>query len=171
MRQTLLVILLAALAVPAVAAAEGATPGDGSLSVRGGDGVVELRNLRGVAIGLVGQGRLEIENDDCDALNVWDAQREFTTRRFKQRELEFVTVCVFTGRGIRFRLLTSPISMRIEGNDISMSAAGRGVGFIKGKGGLADGTYAANGAEHASLPDAGRRVFLLGPQPQPLRVD
>jgi hypothetical protein len=168
MRQTLLLIVLVAFVVPAIALAEGATPGDGSLSVRGGDGIVELRNVRGLAIGLVGQGRVEVESEDCDAVNVWDAEREFTKTRLKPRDLELVTVCVFAGRNVRFRLLTSPLNVRLDGINISLTAVGRGVGFVKGKGGLLDGTYAANGGEYASLPDAGRRFFLLGPQPQPL---
>lgn len=168
--KTLLLMLLAALAVPSFASADRAVPGDGTLSVRAGDGAVELKTFRGVAIGLVGQGVLRIEDPKelgCDALNVWGAEREFEKSKFKQREFNFVTVCVFQGKDIRFRLVEPQASVQLQGWDISLSAVGRGVAFLKGKGGASDGTFAVNSSEYLSLPDEGRR-FLLGPQPAPL---
>jgi hypothetical protein len=173
MRRTLPIVLLVALLVPAGALATRVTPGDGTLSVRNGDGNIELKNLRGAVIGLVAQGRIEVESpkdDDCGALNVWGAEREFETSKFKQREFDFITICVFAGKDIRFRLVGQQTTVRLQGKDISLSAVGRAAAFLKGKGGAADGTYSVNSGEYASLPDDGRR-FLLGAQPLPLSLE
>jgi hypothetical protein len=177
-RKALVLTLLIAALVPAVALADvGAVPADGTLSVKGGDGFVSL-NLRGAAIGLVGLGRVEIEapkDDDCDALNVWGAEDEKTRlkpARVKKGETtaDLVTVCVFTGKDIRFRLIGQHL-VRLDGKNISLSAVGRGPVGLKGAGGLTDGTYSVNGADYTSLPDEIKR-FLLGPpaSPPPLSI-
>ena len=172
-RKALVLTLLVAAVVPAAALADvGAVPADGTLSVKGGDGFVFL-NLRGAAIGLVGFGRVEIEapkDDDCDALNVWGAEDEKTRlkpARVKKGETtaDLVTVCVFTGKDIRFRL-TGQNLVRLDGKNISLSAVGRGPVAIKGAGGLTDGTYSVNGGDYTSLPDEIKR-FTLGPLPPP----
>jgi hypothetical protein len=170
MRRSLLIALLAALALPGLAAADKTAPGDGTLSVRAGIGTVELKNFRGVLIGLVGQGTLRIEDPKdlgCDSFNVFGAEREFEKSKFKAREFDFVTVCVFGGKDVRFRLVDPQTSVQIQGRDISLSAVGRGVALLDGKGGGPDGTFSVNAGEYLSLPDEGKR-FLLGAQPVPL---
>jgi hypothetical protein len=170
-RRALVLTLLVAVAAPAAALAEvGAVPADGTLSVKGGHGFVSL-NIRGAAIGLVGLGRVEIEapkDDDCDALNVWGAEDEKTRlkpARVKKGETtaDLVTVCVFTGKDVRFRLIGQYL-VRLDGKNISLSAVGRGPVAIRGTGGLTDGTYAVNGGDYTSLPDETKR-FQLAPQP------
>ena len=167
-RRALLLALLVAAAVPVVALAA-AAPADGTLSVKAGDGQVSL-NLKGAVIGLVGQGRVEIEapkEDDCDELNVWDADVEKTrlkpTRVKAPNTGAFVTVCVFSGKDVRFRLI-GQYQVRLTGKKISLSAVGRGPVTVKGDGGANDGTYAVNGSDHVSLPDDVKR-FVLGPLP------
>ena len=171
-RKALLLTVLAAALAPAAAWADPtAVPTDGTLSVKNGDGSIAL-NLRGAAIGLVGNGRVEVEaprDDDCDALNVWGAEDEKT--RLKPARVrkgatpaELVTVCVFTGKDVRFRLIGQN-HIRLEGRNISLSAVGRGPVTIRGDGGL-DGTYAVNGGDYTSLPDEPKR-FILGPLPPP----
>jgi len=172
-RKPLLLTLLAAALAPAAALADPvAVPSDGTLSVKNGDGQVVL-NLRGAAIGLVGNGRVEVEapkDDDCDALNVWGAEDEKTrlkAARVKKGETtaDLVTVCVFTGKDVRFRLIGAN-KILLEGKNISLSVVGRGPVAIKGEGGVADGTYSVNGGEYTSLPDKLER-FTLGPLPPP----
>lgn len=161
MRRALCLAAIAALALPASALAIGLTSGDGTLSVRDGDGFVFL-SLRGAMIGRLGSGTLEIEvpvDRDCDSLTVWGA--EDSGDWLRQREVGLVTVCRFAGRGIRFRVATTaPQTIRMRrARALDFSAVGRGVGFIRGAGGV-DGTYSVDGAAYASLPDDGERVVF-----------
>jgi hypothetical protein len=170
MRRSLVIALLVALTLPVGAFAAETAPGDGTLSVRNGDGVVAL-NLRGVVIGFVGNGRLEIErakDTDCDALNVWGAERERDAvkrdelGRVVRDELgKPVAICLFIGKDIRFRLAAGANELRLVGNKISLSAVGRGVVALKGRGGQQDGSFAVNGQEYRSMPDE-RRQFVVG---------
>jgi hypothetical protein len=124
-------------------------------------------------IGLVGLGRVEIEapkDDDCDLLSVWGAETE-KTRLKPDRGGDFVTVCVFSGRDVRFRLIGQH-EVRLTGKDgigkdISLSAVGRGPVSIKGSGGERDGTYSVNGGDYVSLPDELKRIVLGTPAPPP----
>jgi hypothetical protein len=161
MRRTALLILLVCLALPAAALAAAAAPGDGTLSVRNGNGNVRLVLERGVAIGRIGDGQLIVvdpKNNDCDALLVWDdgdraqpiARAVVLPTRFDV-ELR----CTFKGTNMRFRLGGPDGSnLRITGTEIGLSAVGKGSGRVKGQPlDAADGTYAVNGEDYASLPD------------------
>jgi hypothetical protein len=165
MRRFFVLPILAALALPVAAYADAQGPGDGTLAVRNGDGGVTL-NARGALIGLVSRGRVEVESPkdaDCDALSVWGAEREKV--QLKANELVGpVTVCVFGGKDVRFRLVGGPYHVRLFGQDISLSAVGKGVVTIKGQGGP-DGAYSVNGGEFASLPDEAKRFVLSSPTP------
>jgi hypothetical protein len=79
---------------------------------------------------------------------------------------DLVTVCVFTGKDIRFRLIGQNL-VRLDGKNISLSAVGRGPVAIKGAGGLTDGTYSVNGGDYTSLPDEIKRFMLAPPPPSP----
>jgi hypothetical protein len=167
MRRSAFFALLVALTLPVGALAAESAPGDGTLSVRNGDGLVAL-NLRGVVIGFMVNGRLEIERADCDALAVFGAERERDA--LKRDELgrlvrdEFgrpTPVCVFAGKNIRFRLAAAGNELRFTGNKISLSASGRGVATLDGKGGGQDGAFAVNGTDFRSMPDE-RRQFFVG---------
>ncbi|MGH3104486.1 MAG: hypothetical protein ACRDN6_10385 [Gaiellaceae bacterium] len=165
MRRTLFLTLLAALAVPATAAALKLAPGDGTLSVRNGEGFVSL-NLRGAVIGKIGAGTLEIdiaENEECASLSVFGEERK--GERLKLVDLNVVrTVCVFGGTDIRFRLVSGHQILRIrKAREVGVSAVGKGFVVLKGAGGLQDGQYALNGEDYASLPDELERFQLAAP--------
>jgi hypothetical protein len=165
MRRTLLLTLLAALAVPAAALAAKTAPGDGTLSVREGDGTVQLE-LRGAILGRIGSGTLWIDdpqNGDCDTQLVWGADDVETRAVFSKGEFELR--CVYTGLNIRFRLVGGDHDISIvRGRDVAISAVGRGTAFLRGRGGitgLPDGTYSIDARDYVSLPDVGRE-FEIG---------
>lgn len=171
MRRLLCLGLLSALLAPAAAwAGPTAPPEDGTLSLRNADGGIYLK-LRGVAIGRLGSGTLEIEllgEQDCADLNVWgdeDGPRDFI--RFRETG-ELLTICRFAGKRIRFRLSGAPLTLRIKwGRNVNLSAVGTGAGTLNGLGGLNDGLYALNGAPYASLPDLLTPIVIVPPR----RVD
>jgi hypothetical protein len=173
MRRTLLLALLAALAVPASALAVQAAPGDGTLSVREGDGTVQLE-LRGSILGRIGSGTLWIDDPKaghCDGPLVWGAEAE--TARLEVAKGDVLLRCVYTGTNIRFRLVGGDHDITIvRGRDVAISAVGRGLAFLKGRGGitgLPDGTYSIDGRDYLSLPDVGKE-FEIGTPFGPLPV-
>jgi hypothetical protein len=165
--------LLAVLAVPAVAAALPSAPGDGTLSVRNGDGLIRLELIRGAAIGRIGDGTLTVvdpHNDDCEAPLVWDdgerAEFEKKIVVVRSEPTVFETRCVFRGVDMRFRLIGHDgDTFRLRGESIGLSAVGRGSVYLDGRGEGPDGTYSLNGEEYASLPDDGRTLRLAAPDP------
>jgi hypothetical protein len=171
MRRTLLVTLLAALAVPASALAVQAAPGDGTLSVRDGDGTVQLE-LRGSILGRIGSGTLWIDDPKaghCDGPLVWGAEGE--TAKLDVAKGEVQLRCVYTGTNIRFRLVGGDHDITIvKGRDAAISAVGRGRAFLKGRGAitdLPDGTYSIDGRDYLSLPDAGKEFEIGTPLGSP----
>lgn len=172
MRRTLLFTLLAALAVPAAALASQAAPGDGTLSVREGEGTVQLQ-LRGAILGRIGSGSLWIDDPKaghCDGPLVWGADVESTRAVFVNGEIELR--CIYTGTNIRFRLVGGDHDISIvRGRDVAISAVGRGMAFLKGRGaftGLPDGTYSVDGRDYVSLPDIGREIEIGTPIGSPV---
>jgi hypothetical protein len=165
MRRLFLITLLVCLAVPSAALALRFAPGDGTLAVRNGEGMLRL-DITGAVIGRLDAGRLELVSprvDDCDEWDVWGADR--TTSRSPK---EGTTTCVFTvflrtPEPIRFRVvlgLRETLAIR-NASGFSLSAVGQGSGFIKGAGEV-DGVFSLNGDRFSrSLPDAGLG-FTLG---------
>lgn len=169
MRRTLLLAVLAALAVPAAALALKAAPGDGTLSVREGDGTIQLE-LRGAIIGRIGSGTLWLDDPKsglCDEQLVFGADVESTRAVYSKGEYELR--CVYTGTNMRFRLVGGDHDISIvRGRDVAISAVGRGTAFLRGRGaisGLPDGTYSVDGRDYVSLPDAGRDLQIGTPLP------
>jgi hypothetical protein len=169
-RRTAFLIVLSCLVLPASAMAGLATVGDGTLSIRNGDGQMRLTLDRGVAIGRIGSGSLTVvdpKNDDCYALLVWDdGERAEPVPVVVEKALELREFrCVFKGTNMRFRLGgLEGSNFRIVGTEIGLSAVGTGIGRIKGR--LldpVDGTYAVNGEEYASLPDDWKVFQLAAP--------
>jgi len=170
MRRTLLISLLATLAVPAAAVASSASPGDGTLSVREAEGTIQLE-LRGAVLGRIGSGALWIDDPKaghCDGPLVWGADVE-KPRFTVDAETGLTTLrCVYTGANMRFRLVGGDHDIHIvRGRDVSISAVGRGKGFLKGTGGTSDGTYALDARDYVSLPDEGRKITIGAPPANP----
>jgi hypothetical protein len=166
MRKTALLSMLLALLVPAAAWAAGHALGDGTLSVRNGEGLVRLDLDRGVAIGRVGSGKIELIEPtdlDCTTSRVWDdGERAVPFETLLTIDGEERFACIFRGENMRFRIAANDGDVvRLQGKDIALSAVGRGTGFIKGrKDSKPDGTWALNGEDYVSLPDE-RQFFKL----------
>jgi hypothetical protein len=166
MRKTALVTMLLALLLPAAAWAAAGLVSDGTLSVRNGDGLVRLDLDRGVAIGRVGFGRIELIEPaelDCATLRVWDdGERALPFETLLMIDGEERFACVFRGENMRFRIAAGDGDVvRLQGRNIGLSAVGIGSGFIKGrKDSRLDGTWSLNGEAYTSLPDE-RETFRL----------
>jgi hypothetical protein len=147
MRRLLPILLVIALAAPIAAFARSAVPGDGSLSVRNGDGQVRLL-IRGAVIGKVESGRLTVIDPakDCDLLLVWETDappREWTTT-------DGETACTFTGTDLRFRFVGGLNEVRVIGSGVYLSAVGKGSARLRGTA----GTYSVDGGKYVDLPAA-----------------
>jgi hypothetical protein len=145
MRRILTLLLVCALAAPVAAYARSTVQGDGSLSVRNGDGQVRLL-IRGAVIGKVERGRLVVVDPikDCDALLVWETDappREWTTA-------DGETACTFTGADLRFRFVGGLNELRVVGGGIHLSAVGKGSARLRGTG----GTYSVDGGKYLDIP-------------------
>jgi hypothetical protein len=180
MRRTALIIMLCALLVPAAALAGPRVLGDGTLSVRNGDGLVRLDLDRGVVIGRLGKGTVELvgaADPACASALVWDDGEQIVGQIDARTTVDgnVAVRCVYAGQNLRFRLLGSDSqTIRLIGDNISLSAVGRGRGQIKGQSSLlnakrasTDGTWAKNGDDYASLPDEAERFVLQAPVPPP----
>jgi hypothetical protein len=170
MRRFALLSLLVALLVPAAAYAVRNAPGDGTLSVRNGEGMVNL-SVRGVIIGRFDSGRLVVHaprDGDCDLLEVWGATRE----KPWTDEDGVVYACQFFGRNIRFRFVGGQHVIRIgrpqvPARDIDLSVVGRGTAHLKGATGLLDGVYSRNGEPYQPLPGEGLSFRIGAPAATP----
>ena len=160
MRRLLVLTLLVALAAPAAAYAVARSPGDGTLSVRNGQGVVNV-NVRGAIIGRFDSGTLFVKAKtaaDCDDVQVWGPTRERPIVD-ENGDVE----CRFIGRDVRFRLVGGQRSVRIRnGRDIDLAVVGRGFVYLRGIG-VQDGQYSVNGEAYQSLPDEGGAFELSAP--------
>lgn len=172
MRRTALVSVLLALLLPAAAWAAKSVLGDGTLSVRSGDGTVRIDLDRGVAIGRIGSGRIELvdpKDTGCATALVWDAGEQILGVA-EERTVDAEKLCVYRGLGLRFRLVGSDAkSIRLVGQNISLSAVGRGKGWIRGSANDLDldGTWSLNGEDYVSLPSARQGFALVAPKTVP----
>jgi hypothetical protein len=166
-------LLLFGLLVPATAWAVKGTPGDGTLSVRNGDGQIRLSLERGVAIGRIGDGTLTVIDPvtgDCDQPLVWDdgeRAEPITKEVVMPTRIDIELRCIYKGDNMRFRLNGADADrLMFVGTSIGLSVVGKGTGRIKGSPlGLPDGTYAVNGEEYASLPDDWKGFQLAAANP------
>jgi hypothetical protein len=160
MRSLIVVLVVGALVAPATALALKRAPGDGTLAIKGGEGIVRLE-LRGAVIGAIARGTLVVvdpEDNSCDKPLVFDA--DTAVRRIEPGDLGQKRVaCFYTGSNMRFRFVGGQNELRLNGRGIGISAVGRGTAFLKGSVRVADdGQYSLNGAAWESLPDAGETV-------------
>jgi hypothetical protein len=157
--RTLLVLscLLAAAVTPAFAV----PPSDGTLSVREGRGMVQLKS-RGTMIGKINRGRVVV----TDA-NPYDTRRPIVLGQ-ERTVYKSAKMAIYSGRDIRVRVTGGLTTVRFEGRGIELSAVGRGHGSIEGAGDPAqglfyDGVWSLNDEEYSSLPDSPTAFQLVGP--------
>jgi hypothetical protein len=148
------------MALLAAAGASAGRPGpvdDGTLTIRDGRGVTQLR-LKGAAIGRIGNGRIAVTPSAFGTTTV-------VIRGWERRQNSGLTT-VYIGKNIRFRVADDRIfTVKLTGKGLNYSAVGRGSGWLDGWGDQAagiffDGSYSLNGDAWRSLPD-GRTKFDL----------
>ena len=166
MRRALLTLLVLACAVPAAAAAGLSAPTDGSLSVRGGDGVVSVSLTRGAVLGRVANGSVAVidpRSGDCESLLVWEQgfRADAVESELRTGELK----CVFSGRNMRFRLVGGEPNVQLRGTNIFVTAVGRGQATLKGQrsGTPSDGKYSLNGGVFEPFPVESVKLTIGAP--------
>jgi len=148
-------LLLAAFTVPAALSAD--TPGDGTLSVKRGRGIVVLK-LKGTVIGRLTSGKVQVKDFRPFDGNV----PLFTGCKVKHPTIG-LSVC--QGRKIGYRVLDGRFNVNVRGSGISISAVGRGTVTVDGSGedGLPDGVMSMNSQPYESLPDDLTTLTLEAP--------
>jgi hypothetical protein len=158
----LLVPFLLLLLLPATAFARQTAPPSGTLSIREGRGIVQL-TARGSITGRV-RGRITITDP-----KPYDSKRPVvygaTQTKYKSEK-----TAVYIGSNLRFRLIGSLYTVRVDGRAIFMSAIGRGQGVLNGDGSVEDGVfydgvYSLNDEPYHSLPDEPTDFELTAPPP------
>ncbi len=146
-RNTFFILLaLASIAAPA-ALAGGSAKGDGTLSVRDGNGRVTLTG-RVSAFGRVDSGRITFTSLDPLDETVPDL---FDTCDRVKLLVDGSTQC--TGAKLRFRLLGTRYKVVIVGRGIDLSVVGKGQATLQGaEATFDDGDYSLNGALFKLFP-------------------
>ncbi len=146
-RNALLILLaLTGLAAPA-ALAGGSAKGDGTLSVRDGNGRVTLTG-RVSAFGRVESGRITFTS--LDPFDATEPDLFDTCERVKLLA-DGSTLC--SGAKLRFRLLGARYKIVIVGRGIDLSVVGKAQTTLEGADTtLDDGDYSLNGALYKALP-------------------
>lgn len=155
----LLVPFLLLLLLPAAAFAR-ETASSGTLSIREGRGIVQL-TARGSITGRV-RGRITITDP-----KPYDSKRPVVYGATQTKYRNEKTV-VYIGSNLRFRLIGSLYTVRVDGRAIFMSAIGRGQGMLNGEGNppggvFYDGVYSLNDEPYHSLPDEPTDFELAAP--------
>jgi hypothetical protein len=136
---------LVLLALPTVAGGARQRPNDGTLSLRGGKGVIQIA-ARGTILGRATQGQvLVIDRNPFDASKpiVRGGRAQVITNRRVIRQ----------GRNIRFRLPAGLYRLRVKGRGIEINAVGRGSVTMDGDERYADtGLYSLNGEDFLPVP-------------------
>jgi hypothetical protein len=153
-------VAAAVLAVPAALA--GDAPGDGTLSVKRGRGIVTIK-FKGTVIGRVNGGITVTDFTPYDA-------NEPRLLGCKVRHWPFTNQYSCQGRNIGFRILDGRYKVRLRGigTGIFLSAVGRGTVLIDGRGdeGAPDGVMSLNDGPYQSLPDTPVTYQLEAPPQQ-----
>ena len=166
MRRLLVFLVVLGGLVPAAAAAGPSAPTDGTLVVRGGDGVVAIDLLRGAVLGRVANGSVVVidpRSGECDSILVWEQgfRAEAVERELRTGELK----CVFSGRNMRFRIVGGEPYVQLRGTNISVTAVGRGQAVLKGResGTPSDGRYSLNGGIFEPFPIESVKLTIGAP--------
>src|SRR2546423_441304 len=146
MRRLLTFAVLAALALPAIAAARAHGPSDGTLSVKDAKGMVTIQG-RGGVIGSFAKGSVTISDPvDGDGTGPivtggdWSKDRSDTTT-------------TWGGTRVRFRIIGGTFKIVVRGRGINLSFVGKGNVIFNGADGADDdGSYAANGGDYSAIP-------------------
>ena len=150
-------LLVLVVAAPAVAAVVPRDSDDGTLSVKHARGTVVFNPIRGVVIGRFDRGKIFIKDpypDDGDGPAVWGCSHRRDLSDQTPSPDDLLLVC--SGTDVRFRLVGGVYRMKVVGVGISLSAVGRGVVTLDGRGdgtGTPDGVYSINDQPYRSLPD------------------
>ena len=164
MRRAFLLALVVALALPVAAWAAGRLPGDGTLVVDNGNGVVTVR-ARGGILGRFVTGNMVISDLDLTDGKVPVVYGAETIQPLGGGRTRY------SGDDIRFRMIGGLFRVQINAIGIDVSAVGRGTALLDGTG-FTDfpGRYSVNGGPFQPLP--GHPVtFALGQaQPSPPSV-
>lgn len=168
-RFVVLGVLLLALAIPAAALALHATPGDGTLVVKGGAApkgqpVVQLV-ITGSAIGRVrGLGKILIDNATSDVSpEVTNADGCKNLAQDDPRQI-YGSMIVCTGNDFRFRAVGDTFAITIYGTGVNLLAIGQGKAILSGIPGEPqdDGYYSLNGYDFHSLPGIASKSLVIG---------
>jgi hypothetical protein len=159
----LLLVTLAAAVLAVPAALAGDTPGDGTLSVKRGRGLVTI-NFKGTVIGRLNGKITVVDYNQLD-------NNEPRLIGCKVNHPLFSKVYWCRGRNISFRVLDGRFKVGLNGvgTGIFLSAVGRGSVVVDGRGDegvVNDGVMSLNDEPYQSLPDY-RSTFLLEAPPQP----
>ncbi len=147
MRKAFLILLaLSALAAPA-AYASNVAKGDGTVSVKAGNGKVSLSG-RVSAFGRVDTGRIIFTSLDPTDDTLPDL---FDTCEHTQLRFDGSIFC--QGSKLRFRLLDAKYRITIIGRGIDVSAVGKGQATLQGaETTLDDGDFSLNGGLYKAIP-------------------
>jgi hypothetical protein len=148
------------------APAEARAPGNGTLSVKDGRGMVYLSS-RGTLIGRLERGKITVTDP-----KPFDARRPLVLGATSVRRSQNRKTTVYTGRNLRLRSTGGYFHVRFQGRGIQLSAVGRGQGLIEGLPDdptvqSNDGLWSLNDAEYESLPPDVTGFDLVAPPPPP----
>jgi hypothetical protein len=157
----LVALITGSLAAAALAGAARPPVEDGTLTVREGRAIIQLR-MKGTVIGRLGKGRLTVTDSANGATIIV---------RGEEGEIPISgRTTVYTGRNIRFRIADEKrFTVKLAGKGLNFSAVGRGDGWIDGwgdpeEGVFYDGTYELNGVDFPTLPNERTRFELAAPR-------
>jgi hypothetical protein len=156
----LAVLVTAMLAVPV--ALGGDAPGDGTLSVKRGRGLVDLK-FKGSVLGRI-NGKVYVR--DFRPLDGTNPQLVGCRPRVRH-PLPGVSTC--KGRSVSYRILDGRYRVILHGTGIFLSAVGHGSVTVDGIGdeGVSDGMMSLNDGLYQSLPDYPETFLLEAPPPAP----
>jgi hypothetical protein len=152
MRRPLLIVLLAGLLLAPAASA--LSTGDGTLTVRNGEGdpqtAVVTLDLTGVIVAQVDRGRIVAASvDGLDPL----VTGEVIASRDTDRD---GIANVYVGRNLKLRTTNGHFRVRIFGSGIAVNAVGEGTARVAGT----DGWYSYNGSDKLPMPLLAKQVTI-----------
>jgi hypothetical protein len=159
LRSVLVTVAVSAVLLAGSAVAASPKPQDGTLSVRDGRAIVQLR-MKGSVIGRLGKGKVVV-TDSADGATI--------VVRGAENRVSLGRTTVYSGRNIFFRVADDKrFAVKLSGKGMNFSAVGRGDGWMDGwgdpSGGVYfDGSYSLNGVDFPSLPNERTRFDLAAP--------